>query len=121
VEPVRSWLFELADARLLAVYKDYDFDFFFQIITLSGEVVRNEQNRPCSVFVSSWHSSFDRVWTDVYYRTGGRIRQMVFGDISVDDYNRFGFRWSHLLTRSGARAYCKESPLQVTVLLRGWF
>ena len=121
VEHVRSWLFELAADRLLDVYKEYDFDFFFQIITLSGEVVRDEQNRPCTVFYSSWCSSFDRVWNAVYHGTGGRIRQMVFGDISVDDYNFFGFRWSHLLTRSGARAYGRESPLQVTVLLRDWF
>jgi hypothetical protein len=118
VKPVRCWVFELADARMVDVYKDYDFDFFFQIITLSGEVVRNARNRSCCVLMSSWKSSFDRVWADVHHVTGGRIRQMVFGDISVDNYNRFGFRWSHLLQRSDARAYSQESPLYVTVLLR---
>ena len=120
VESVRSWLCELADARMLGVYKDYDFEFFFQIITLSGEMVRDEQNRLCTVLHTSWKSSFDRVWDAVYYSTGGRIRQLVFGGTAVDDYNRFGLRWSLLLTRSGARAFSKESPLQVTVLLRDW-
>ena len=121
VEPVRSWLFELADDRMLKVYQDYDFVFFFELIALSGEVVRDEQKRPCSILISSWHSSFDRVWDAVYHCTGGRIRQMVFGDISVDDSERFGFRWSHFLSRPGARVYGRESPLQVTVLLRGWY
>ena len=120
VEPVRSWLFELADDRMLKVYQDYGFFFFFQIITLSGEVVRDEQKRPCSILISSWHSSFDRVWDAVYRCTGGRIRQMVFGDISIGKSDGFGFRWSHFLTRPGSRAYGRESPLQVTVLLRGW-
>ena len=120
VESVRSWLFELADARMLVVYKDYDFDFWLQFITLSGEVVRDRRNRPCPVLISSWHSSFDQVWWAVYQCTRGRIRQMVFADVFVDDFNNAGFRWSHFLTRPVARAFSKESPLQVTVLLRDW-
>jgi hypothetical protein len=121
VESFRSWLFELADDRLLDVYKDYNFDFCMQFITLSGEVVRDEQNRPCSVLVSSWDSPFDQVWDVVYYCTGGRILQMLFGNVFVDDTNKAGVRWSHFLTRPVARAHGEQSPLQVTVLLRGWF
>ena len=117
VEPVRSWLFELADARMADVYRDYDFDFFFRIIALSGEVVRNEQHRPCSVLKSSWKSSFGRVWAAVHHGTGGRIRQMVFGDISLDNHTRYGFQWSQFLQRSDARVCSEDSPLCVSVVL----
>ena len=121
VEPIRSWLIDVVDGRMLDVYKDYDISFYFQIITLAGDDVCDEQKRPCNLLHSSWCSSFDRVWRAVYYATGGRIRQMVIAGFPVDEVNLFGVRWSHLLTRSGARAYREESPLQVTVLLRDWF
>jgi hypothetical protein len=122
VESVRSWLCEVVDAKMLAVYKDYNFDFFFRIITLSGQVVRDEQKRPCPVLHTSWKSSFDRVWQAVYHSTGGRIRQMVVGGTAVaDGPNKSELRWSHLLTLSDARASSKVAPLQVTVLLRDWF
>jgi len=121
VESVRSWLIDVADGRMLDVYQDYDIEFYFHIITLAGDDVRDEQHRPCIGLPTSWCSSFARVWDAVYYATGGRIRQMVIGGISVDEFNFLGCRWSHFLTRRGARSFVKESPLQVTVLLRDWF
>ena len=121
VESVRSLLFDVVHDRMLDVYKDYDILFYLQIITLAGDDVCDEQKRPCNPLHSTWFSSFDRVWHVVYYATGGRIRQMVIAGISVDEVNFFRVRWSHLLTRSGARAYREESPLQVTVLLGDWF
>ena len=120
-DAARSWLFDVADVRMRAVVNDFDFVFFIQIITLSGEVVRDEQQRPCPVIRTSWDSSFDRVWGCVYHATGGRILQMAIGDASVSDSNRAGVRWTQFLTRCIARAYSRESPVQVTVVLRGWF
>ena len=129
VEPVRWWLFELVDARMQYVYMDYDFEFFFQIIALSGEVVRNDQDRPCAVLKSSWKSSFCRVWAAVHHGTGGRqLCALVFGDISINNRTRYdgfqwspaaleGFRWSRYMQRSDARACSEDSPLCVLVVL----
>ena len=114
-------VFDVVHDRMLDAYKDYDILFYLQIITLAGDDVCDEQQRPCNPLHSTWFSSFDRVWHVVYYATGGRIRQMVIGGISVDEFNFLGCRWSHFLTRRGARSFVKESPLQVTVLLRDWF
>ena len=121
VVSLRSWLMYLVDDRMLCVYNDYNFDFWLQLVTLSGEKVRDAQDRPSASLVTSWDLSFDLVWSAVYHGTGGRIRQMAFGDIVVDDTNKSRFRWSHLLTRLVAREHGQQSPLRVMVLLRGWF
>ena len=122
VVPIRWWLFcDVVDARMQDVYRDYDFDFFFQIMALSGEVVRNELDCPCAVLKSSWKSSFRRVWAAVHHVTGGRLRQLVLEDMSFDNYSRYdGFRWSRYLEQSDARACSEDSPFHVSVVLGGF-
>ena len=90
-----------------------------KLVTLSGEEVRDEQGRLVGCLYTRW-TRFEDVWFDVYHRTGGRIRQIVFGALAVDEIAAGSLRWSSLLSRSEARKFSEESPYVVSVLLQGF-
>ena len=117
VPSFRSWLVEVVDARMLAVYLDeFDFHFWVQFVTLSGEVLRDEHQTPCSALKYSWSSSVALAWLIVDHVSGGCVRQMVFGTAVVDVINQSRLRWSDLVSRGVARSHEATSPLHVTVL-----
>ena len=118
---LRAWFVcERLDAKILRVLEDYDFGFYLKLLTLSGEEVRDEQGRLVGCLYTRW-TRFEDVWFNVYHSTGGRIRQMVFASLVVDEIGARSLRWSSFLSRSDARRCTLESPYAVSVLLRGWW
>ena len=112
---------EELDRRVRSVFEEYELGFYVRLVTLAGDEVRDERGAPVGVLFTTYVRGFDRVWSDLYSKTGGRLRKLVHGHLVVDESSKDRTRWSRVLSRSEASACGDESPFVLRVLLRGFW
>ena len=120
VESLRDWFLDQLDRFVRRVMLDYAFGFYFRWRTI-GDNLKDERGEVVSELYTRWDCTLDRVWSDVYFWTGGRVRQLVVGGVALDGRPESTHRWSRLVSREAARAAVQSSPLEATVVLRGWY
>lgn len=120
-DSMRMWLIDELDEVMYDLYEKYDVKFDFNLITLAGEVVRDEQRRQVAPVHTSWASSFGCTWDSVYYYTRGRVQRMIIGNCMVTPDNKHDLRWSDAISRTDVETGSMTYPLHVTVILRDWW
>ena len=116
---MRCWLTQQLMEQMNPTYEIYkDFDFSFQLITLSGNLLmdRYQPDKQVAVLIpTAWGESLNLAWDRINYHSAFRLRQFVVKDCVVTPESKQFVRWSGAISRKDARP---ESGFpQITIAL----
>ena len=103
------------------VIRHHDFSFYLRLVTLAGEEVTDERRRCVGLVCTHWDQSFNKLWESIYFKTGGRVRQVVLGIRSIDENSKRLARWSQFLSSHEARLCTQDAPYHMPVVMRNWW
>ena len=116
---MRCWLIQQLEEQMNPTYEIYkDFDFSFQLIMLSGDLLmdRYQPDKQAAVLIpTAWGESLNVVWDRINYHSAFRFRQFVVKDSVVTPVTKQHFRWHHIISREDARP--EGGFLQITIAL----